>query len=138
MTWYYLDSSVALRILLGHSAAAALWFDATTASRDDGIIASRLLRTEMTRALRRVGEPVERRDEVLDHIGTVSLDHAVLQEAEAIVPHIKTLDAIHLASVLRSGLEDVVVCTHDQAMSAVARLLGLHIHDPVTDDPGSP
>ena len=50
------------------------------------------------------------------------------------MPHIKTLDAIHLASVLRSGLEDVVVCTHDQAMSAVARLLGLEIHDPVTDD----
>ena len=71
-------------------------------------------------------------------LGTVSLDHAVLQEAEAIVPHITTLDAIHLASVLRSGLEDVVVCTHDQAMSAVARLLGLEIHDPVTDDPGSP
>lgn len=89
----------------------------------------------MTRALRRVAEPLERRAEVLDHIGTLPLDHAVLVEAEAIVPHVRTLDAIHLASALRSGLEDIVVCTHDRAMTVVARQVGLDVYDPVTDDP---
>lgn len=136
MTQYYLDSSVGLRILLGHSAAAARWFDGTTASPHDGVISSRLLRVEMTRALRRLDERVQRRNVVLDHIGTVALDHAVLMEAEAIVPHVKTLDAIHLASALRSGVEDIVVCTHDRAMATVAQELGLEVLDPVTDDPG--
>lgn len=135
MTQYYLDSSVGLRILLGHSPAAARWFDDTIGSSADLVISSRLLRTEMTRALRRLAEPLERRAEVLDHIGTLPLDHAVLVEAEAIVPHVRTLDAIHLASALRSGLEDIVVCTHDRAMTVVARQVGLDVYDPVTDDP---
>ena len=135
MTQYYLDSSVALRILLGHSPSAARWFDGITASPSDGMVSSRLLRTEMTRALRRLGQPLERRAAVLDHIGTIPLDHAVLVDAEAIVPPIKTLDAIHLGSALRSGVEDVVVCTHDVAMTTVARALGLEVYDPVTDDP---
>ena len=135
MTQYYLDSSVGLRILLGHSPAAARWFDDTIGSSADLVISSRLLRTEMTRALRRLAERLERRAEVLDHIGTLPLDHAVLVEAEAIVPHVRTLDAIHLASALRSGLEDIVVCTHDRAMTVVARQVGLDVYDPVTDDP---
>ena len=134
MTQYYLDSSVGLRVLLGHSPAAARWFDDATASGRDRVISSRLLRTEMTRALRRLGQPIERRSAVLDHVGTVPIDHAVLLEAEAIVPHVKTLDAVHLASALRSGIDGIVVCSHDRTMTAVARLLGLEVHDPVTDD----
>ena len=49
----------------------------------------------------------------MDDVDTIPLDHAVLQEAEAIIPRIRTLDAIHLASALRSGLEDLVIVTHD-------------------------
>lgn len=137
MTRYYLDTSVGMRILLGHSPAAAQWFDDVIASPEDDVISSRLLRTEMTRALRRLSEPLERRDAVLDHVGVVPVDHAMLQEAEAIVPHVKTLDAVHLASALRSGDDDIVVSTHDRTMATVARLLGLRIHDPVTDDPAA-
>ncbi|MEL4358905.1 MULTISPECIES: PIN domain-containing protein [unclassified Luteococcus] len=136
MTTYYLDSSVAMRILLGHSPAAAHWFDDTTASNDE-ILSSRLLGTEMTRVLRRLEAPIERRHEVLSHVGTIALDHAVLQEAEAILPHIKTLDAIHLASALRSGRDGVIICTHDRTMQAVSHDLGLATMDPVTDDPGN-
>ena len=98
-------------------------------------MSSRILGTEMTRTLRRLGEPLELRHQVLDYVATVPLDHAVLQEAEAIIPHLKTLDAIHVASALRSGAEDLVICTHDRAMASVARQLGLDVEDPVTDDP---
>ena len=73
MTQYYLDSSVGVRILLGHSPAAAGWFDDITASTHDRVVSSRLLRTEMTRALRRLGEPLRRRDAVIDHVATVPL-----------------------------------------------------------------
>lgn len=136
MTVYYLDASVGLRILFHHSPAAAEWFDTISTDPGDLIVSSRILRTEVTRALRRTGQPLERRTEVLDYVGTVPVDHAVLQEAEALVPHLKTLDAIHLASALRSGVEDMVIATHDRTMANVARQLGFSLHDPVSDDPG--
>ena len=131
MTSYYLDSSVAVRIMLGHSAAAAEWFDTTTGRDDERIVSSRILRTEITRVLRRENLPVTNRAQILDYVDTVPLDHAVLQDAEAIIPHIRSLDAIHLASALRSGLEDLTIVTHDATMKSVAATIGFPIIDPV-------
>jgi predicted nucleic acid-binding protein len=131
VTYHYIDSSVAVRIMLGHSASAAQWFDSTTGRDDDRVVSSRILRTEITRVLRRESLPVADRDQILDYVDTIPLDHAVLQEAEAIIPHIRTLDAIHLASALRSGLDDLVITTHDVAMKSVAMALGFRIADPV-------
>lgn len=131
VTRYLLDSSVAVRILLGHSQSAAQWFDAVTADPESSIIASRLLRTELTRVLRREGQAVSLRDEILDYVGILSLSEGVLAEAEAIVPHLKTLDAIHLASLIRTGI-DAIVVTHDARMREVAELVGFGVVDPVT------
>lgn len=132
MTFHYLDSSVAVRIMLGHSVSAARWFDRTTGNSDDHVVSSRILRTEITRVLRRESLPVSDRDHILDHVDTIPLDHVVLQEAEAIIPHVRTLDAIHLASALRCGLEDLVIVTHDTAMKSLAATIGFRIIDPVT------
>lgn len=129
MSYFYLDSSVAVRILLGHSPEAAFWFDTATADAESSVISSRLLRTELTRVLRREKLPVQRRDAVIDYVGLMAINDGVLAEAEAIVPHIKTLDAIHLASVIRSGL-DLTVVTHDATMTAVANQLGYDTHNP--------
>jgi hypothetical protein len=129
---YLLDSSGAIRILLGHSPAAATWFADAAADPDVELLASRLLRTEVTRVLRREGLPVSRRDEVVDYVGTIPISDAILAEAEAIVPHVKTLDAIHLASLLHTGL-DATVVTHDANMRAVAEMLGYSTVDPVAD-----
>ena len=129
---YLLDSSVAVRILLGHSPAAATWFADAAADPDVELLASRLLRTEVTRVLRREGLPVSRRDEVVDYVGTIPISDAILAEAEAIVPHVKTLDAIHLASLLHTGL-DATIVTHDANMRAVAEVLGYPTLDPVAD-----
>jgi hypothetical protein len=129
---YLLDSSVAVRILLGHSPAAATWFADAAADPDVELLASRLLRTEVTRVLRREGLPVSRRDEVVDYVGTIPISDAILAEAEAIVPHVKTLDAIHLASLLHTGL-DATIVTHDANMRAVAEVLGYPTVDPVAD-----
>ena len=132
MTVYYLDTSVAARVLLGHSPSAAAWLDARTADAEDSVISSRILRTELTRVLRREGLPVMVRDELLDYLGTVPLTDGVLAEAEAIVPHLKALDAIHLASAIGTGLDPVVV-THDAAFRAVAELIGCPTFDPVSE-----
>lgn len=100
------------------------------------LMSSRLLRTEITRVLRRVGQPLSLRDRITDHLSLLPLENAVLLEAEAIIPAVQTLDAIHLASALRSGAEEVEVVTHDRTMAAVAKMLGLPVSDPVTDNPG--
>lgn len=131
---YYLDSSVALRILLGDSPTAANWLDNATSQRESiAVVSSRLLRTEVTRVLRRVGLNPLTHDLITRHIGLIPLTNTVLIQAEAIVPHIKPLDAIHLATALSSGLDDIIICTHDRNMSTVATALGLKTYDPVND-----
>lgn len=132
MTVYYLDTSVALRALLGHSPSAAAWIDRTTADDQHTVVSSRILRTELTRVLRREGLPVRLRDEILDVLSLVPITDGVLAAAEAIEPHVKTLDAIHLGSVIAAGL-DATVVSHDTGMLAAADSLGYPTHDPVMD-----
>ncbi len=132
MTVYYLDSSVALRVLLGHSRSAALWVDGVIAEPQSSLLSSRILRTEITRVLRREGLPVSLRDEILDYIDMIPVTDAVLAEAEAIVPHVKTLDAIHLASIISTGI-DAVIVTHDTTMKAVADVIGFATIDPIDE-----
>ncbi len=132
MTIFYLDTSVALRALLGYSPSAAAWIDQVTADEEHHVVSSRILRTELTRVLRREGLPVNRRDEVLDVLSLVPVTDGVLAAAEVIEPHVKTLDAIHLGSVIAAGL-DATVVSHDAAMLAAAASLGYSTFDPVTD-----
>ena len=130
MTVFYLDTSVAVRVLFKQSTAAVLWFEDATANHS--VVASRLLKTELTRVLRRESLDIALRDRIIDYVGLVHIDNAVLTEADAIVPHVRSLDAIHLASALRSGIDELVIVSHDAQMLAVARQLGFDVHDPVS------
>lgn len=132
MTTFYLDTSVALRALLGHSPSAASWIDEVTADEEHTVVSSRILRTELTRVLRFEGLPVNRRDEVLDVLALVPVTDGVLAAAEAIEPHVKTLDAIHLGSVIAAGL-DATLVSHDATMIAAATSLGYPTFDPVSE-----
>lgn len=132
MTTYYLDTSVALRALLGHSPSAAQWLDQTTADPHHQVVSSRILRTELTRVLRREELPVLLRDELLDVLFLVPVTEGVLAAAESIERHIKTLDAIHLGSVIAAGL-DATIVSHDPTMLTVASALGYRTLDPVEE-----
>lgn len=129
VTSYYLDTSIAYHALVG-TPRAAEWFDRTDNEDPGALVSSRLLRTELTRALRRDGMPVQDRDAVLDKVAQVPLTESVLAGAEAITEHVKTLDAIHLASALMLGT-DVVMVSHDEGIKRVAALLGLDVFDPL-------
>ena len=132
MTSYYLDTSIAYHALVG-TPGAAEWFDQIDNEDPGALVSSRLLRTELTRALRRDGTPVQDRDAVLDKVAQVPLTESVLVGAEAITEHVKTLDAIHLASALALG-SDVVMVSHDDGIKRVAALLGLDVFDPLQRD----
>jgi predicted nucleic acid-binding protein len=102
------------------------WVDA----RAGKLVSSRLLRTEIVRVLRRERLPVSAASPLLSRVGLVSLSDEVASVAESIERHVKTLDALHLATALVIG-EPVVVVTHDATMAAVAGHLGLDVEDPV-------
>lgn len=129
---WYLDSSVGLRIALEHSPSATRWYDEQTAAGAP-VASSRILHLEMTRVLRRELLDVSRADDFVDELTLLRVDDDLIAEARAIEPHIKSLDALHLASAQRIGTAHTTVVTHDANMAAVAKSLGFEVHDPVTD-----
>ncbi|MET9327810.1 type II toxin-antitoxin system VapC family toxin [Tsukamurella sp. NPDC003166] len=130
VTTYYLDTSVAVHGLLFNVGAEA-WLDATAGDGEHTLASSRILQTELTRVLRRDGEPVSRRHEILDLVSLAPATEAILTSAESITQHLRTLDAIHLATALALGSRTVMV-THDARLAEVAEAHGLTVEDPVT------
>ena len=124
---HYLDTSVAVLALEGVPEAVT-WFDRAT--EHDDLHSSRLLQTEVTRVLRRLGRPVVERDWILDSVAIVAISDGVLSVAESITEHVKTLDSIHLATALSLGAQ-VTVVSHDAGMLRVADTLGLRTLDPL-------
>lgn len=129
MAWY-LDTSVALHAVLpwGDPRARA-WlqsFDGT----DAGLCSSSLLQLEMVLVLRRERLDTGYARLVLDRLDLISIDDGVLRFAAAIEPHIKSLDAIHLATCSLLG-NAVTVVTHDVNMAEIAAGLGFDIIDPL-------
>ena len=129
MRWY-IDASVALHALLpGGDVRARRWLDAVTQAGDE-VFSSMLLHLELTRVLRREALDVSMARPVLDRVNLVSIDDGVLRFAAAIEAHIKSLDAIHLATCALLGA-NISVVTHDMQMSAAAASLGLDTIDPL-------
>ena len=123
---YYLDSSVALQAVFPTPDRARLidWLDGRE------LISSRLLRTEVVRALRREHRPLADADWLFDRVGIVDITRQTHLRAEAIERYVKTLDALHLATAL--GLSfTTTLATHDQMMTQAAASLGIVTTDPV-------
>lgn len=130
MRWY-IDASIALHAVLpGGDVRTRRWLDATTLAGDE-VFSSTLLQLELTRVLRREGLDVVMARPMLDRVNFVSIDDGVLRFAAAIETHVKSLDAIHLATcgLLGSG---VTMATHDENMAEVAASLGLEAIDPLS------
>lgn len=130
MTFYYLDTSVAVHALQ-RTPGAVTWLESTSVAPESTILSSRILQTELTRYLRREAAKVIARDEILDHVSVSPLTEAILTSAESIAQHLRTLDAIHLATALALGSRTVMV-THDARLAEVAEAHGLTVEDPVT------
>lgn len=128
MTVVYLDSSVALRTILDVPERARLqhWLDTADAT----YVSSRLLRTEVMRVLRRDDRPPGDAAPLLTRVGLFDITRETHAVAESIERHLKTLDALHLATALLIG-DPVTVATHDARMRTVAEYLGLPVTDPI-------
>lgn len=127
----YLDSSVALRTIFDVPERVQLqqWMD----SPGLDFVSSRLLRTEVVRVLRREVRPLSDAEPLLSRVGLFDINRETHAVAESIERHIKTLDALHLATALLIG-EPVTVATHDANMKDVAQRIGLSTVDPVDEE----
>lgn len=125
----YLDSSVALRTILDVPERERLqsWMETPGTT----YLSSRLLKTEVIRVLRRDGRPLTEGAPLLDRVGLLEINRETHAVAESIERHVKTLDALHLATVVLAGTP-LTLASHDAAMKTVAENLGLTVTDPVT------
>ena len=126
----YVDSSAVLKLVVRESETAALESHLATL---DGLVSSRLTVLECRRAARRTSHTrvLQTVDEVLDAIYLLDITHAILDDAaRAVPPLLRSLDAIHLATVLSIGDESVEVITYDARFADAARANGLTVVQP--------
>jgi predicted nucleic acid-binding protein len=122
----YLDSSALVKLIVPERETHALRERlALTPER----ASSRLAVVELTRALRRLNAPGEvrrRAAAVLERIGLIQVDQAILDLASELEPPtLRSLDAIHLATALRLGPDLDALVTYDALLARAARDHGL-------------
>lgn len=125
----YLDSSAIVKLAVAEAESVAL---RSHLRRRGSLVSSALARTEVTRALRHLGESaVGRGDSVLALVELLRVGDRVLRAAAVLGPaDLRSLDAIHLASAQQFGKALRHVVTYDVRMADVARSLGMKVVSP--------
>ena len=125
----YLDSSAIVKLAVVEPESPAL---RRYLQRRRPLVTSALARTEVARALLPLGSAAVRRGlEALSSLELIRVSDRILADAGAILPaELRSLDAIHLATMkqLGSGLARVV--TYDERMSAAVIAMGRSVLAP--------
>lgn len=128
---FYLDTSAAVKLVVAERGSTALrrWL----ASRDEQMISSDLLRTELLRATRRAApEQMVQARAVLDSLILVTLSTAVCERAAMLEPDLlRSLGALHLAAALEIGDQLEAIVTYDQRLAESAQALGISVVAPM-------
>ncbi|QPE04993.1 type II toxin-antitoxin system VapC family toxin [Microbacterium schleiferi] len=127
MTVTYLDTSAAMKLLIDEAESDALVRELTTTARD--VVASWLLHTELHCAAGRNPSLIEidAIATVLDAVTLIDVTRGDLLSAGTHAP-LRSNDAIHLATALRVGADEVL--TYDDELAAAAKRSGLRILAP--------
>jgi predicted nucleic acid-binding protein len=127
----YLDTSAVVKLVWREQETDAL-HGFLAKWPETPLVSSALLLVETRRAVLRVDPSgLQRADLLLTRVGKVGLTGAVLEAASRIPdPHLRSLDAIHLATalLLRDDLDALI--TYDQRLAAAAGGEGLPVQTP--------
>ena len=125
----YLDSSAIVKLVVAEEHFVAL---RAHLRRRRPLVSSALARTEVIRALAPLGARAQGRGgDVLRRIDLVRVSDRLLDQAAALRPeHLRSLDAIHLATAHHLGATLRQVVTYDHRMATAATLLGLPVATP--------
>jgi predicted nucleic acid-binding protein len=120
----YLDSSAIVKLAVAEKESTAL---RRYLRRRAPLVASALARTEVARSLLPLGSiAVQRGHDVLSRLELIRVTDRVLLEAGSLRPaDLRSLDAIHLATMLQLGGSLRRLVTYDARMSAAASALGI-------------
>jgi predicted nucleic acid-binding protein len=120
----YLDSSAIVKLAVTEKESAAL---RKYLRRRAPLVVSALARTEVARALLPLGPTaVQRGHNVLTTLELIRVSDRILLEAGALLPaELRSLDAIHLATMRQLGASLLRLVTYDSRMSAAASALGI-------------
>ena len=127
----YLDSAAVVKLVHAEPESAALrsWLDERAEIQ---WISSVLTEIESIRALARYApEAASRLPTVLDQIDLIDLDQRIRMLAGTVIPAtVRSLDAIHLGTALRSGPSLTSFVTYDRRLLDAAQAAGLPIDAP--------
>ena len=128
MSRWYIDASAALKLLIEEPESDAL-ARAIDEARPD-LVACWLLETELRRAARR--ETALTQEVITEFLGGIDIYEvpaSLFREAGLLPgPHLRSLDALHLATAVRIGVD--LVATYDSRMAVSALELGIHVIAP--------
>lgn len=128
MSRWYLDTSAALKLLVEEPESQALV--AAIGSNPWFIGGSLLLETELRRVvLRNIGLTQADVTDLLKRVDIYDVPSALFREAGLLpTPHLRSLDALHLAAALRMDAAGVI--TYDSQMIRAALDLGFDVASP--------
>lgn len=122
----YFDSSAIVKLSHAepHSTALVAYLDSGEIEASTSVVAE----VEVMRALRRAGAAA---DQAVKGFYLLALDAEVRDEAARLGSlQVRALDAIHLATALAIGDDDLEFITYDDRQAAAARELGLTVVQP--------
>jgi hypothetical protein len=125
----YVDSSAIVKLVVAEPESKAL---RRHLARRQPLVSSALARTEVARALLPAGPVAAARGhETLRRIQLLRINDRVLSEAGRLEPvELRSLDAIHLASVNQLGAAVKQIVTYDERMIEAAQALGWSVVSP--------
>lgn len=126
----YLDSSAVARLVHQEHESRALRERLELSAVHTSSI---LLPIEVLRAAETLGAAaVSKARQVLREIALLDLDRPIAEHAATlrVEPHLRSLDAIHLATARRLGADLAAVITYDRRLAAAAQQLGLPVESP--------
>ena len=125
----YLDSSAIVKLVVRERQSLAL---RRYLRRRQPLVSSALARTEVLRALLPAGDAALIRGRaVLQRIDLVRVNDRILNAAGGLhPPHLRSLDAIHLATAQELGDDLSALVTYDERMATAAQHLGCRVVQP--------
>jgi predicted nucleic acid-binding protein len=125
----YIDSSAIVKLAVAEPESASL---RRYLRRRGPLVVSALARTEVGRALLPLGPVAVRRGiEVLARVDLIRVSDRILADAATMMPaNLRSLDAIHVATIRQLGASITRVLTYDERMSQAVEAVGLGVVAP--------
>ncbi len=120
----YLDSSAIVKLAVAEKESSAL---RRYLRRRAPVVVSALARTEVARALLPLGPAaVQRGQDVLSRVELIRISDRILLDAGTLLPaQLRSLDAIHIATMRQLGGSLRRVVTYDSRMAEAASAMGM-------------